>query len=294
MNIIRILPAIAVVLLTGCKIVIQVPEGGSVVSESGAYECQSGQECEIGVYDVFFDETFFAQAAPGYEFLVWRKAPSRFCGGETEPCHLSTAGFPGHDNLLAFLESDTSFYLEPVFRQTVNGEYKLEYRDSDMPRVIDKNGRVIGSFVKINEYGTSWDIQVNFKGVPETYTLSIVVTRSAPMPSDFYYTDMAYPGDTCDTEVTPLALPWDGNFEKDRVYMRSPLKLYIPDPDGHFTNSSYEKRWESATINCIRNSNSSQEGRAFPLAPTNLELQFPLVVEGTDIVIFQDHQLVIN
>ncbi len=285
--------AIVAAVLAGCKIEIQVPEGGSVASVSGAYTCQAGQHCEIGVHDVYFDETFIAQPSPGYEFLLWKKAPLRLCGGKADSCPLNTTGFPGNDNLLAFLESDTSFYLEPVFRKTVAGEYKLEYRESDRPRVIDSNGRTIGSYLGVSEYGSPWDIQVNFKGLPDNYTLSVLLTGSAPLPPDFYHADIAYFGEACEDRFNPMALTLPNRgFDKTRVYMRSPIKLYIPDPNGRTSTRSYKKFWESGSLNCGRSSTPEMRDRVHPLLPTNLELHFPLTVEGTDIVIFQDPQLV--
>lgn len=64
--------------LSGCKVQITVPEGGRVESTSGAYVCESGEACTIDVVDVFFDEIFQAQPAPGYEFVSWRQKKIRF------------------------------------------------------------------------------------------------------------------------------------------------------------------------------------------------------------------------
>ena len=47
-----------------CKLVITVPEGGTVESLSGAYSCDAGQTCTIDVVDTFFDESFTARAVP--------------------------------------------------------------------------------------------------------------------------------------------------------------------------------------------------------------------------------------
>jgi len=56
-------PALLLALLlstTGCKLRIDVPEGGRVVSESGVFSCEPGQTCDIDINDFFFDETFKA------------------------------------------------------------------------------------------------------------------------------------------------------------------------------------------------------------------------------------------
>jgi hypothetical protein len=106
--------ALTFTLLPGCRIQISVPEGGRVVSQSGAYSCESGDTCIIDVVDVFFDETFEGIPAPGYTFANWRKGTRVFCGGRKKPCHLFTTTFPGTP-LIDILESDQQFYLFPVF-----------------------------------------------------------------------------------------------------------------------------------------------------------------------------------
>jgi hypothetical protein len=100
---------------SGCKIQIDVPAGGIVVSESGKYKCDSGQTCVIDVYDALFDETFVPIPDQGFRFSAWKKRERGLCGGKDEPCWLPTTGFPGHDVLMDILESDEVFYLTPEF-----------------------------------------------------------------------------------------------------------------------------------------------------------------------------------
>ena len=57
---------------TGCKIIVSVPEGGAVVSQSGSYDCGEGESCIVEVNDVFFDETFTAQPRDGFKFTGWK------------------------------------------------------------------------------------------------------------------------------------------------------------------------------------------------------------------------------
>jgi CubicO group peptidase (beta-lactamase class C family) len=106
---------ITLLLLAGCKIQFSVPEGGSVRTESGSFECSSGQQCEIAIVDVFFDETFIAEPESGYEFLSWKKKARGFCGGKAKPCRIFTTIFANFPELLPFLVSDEIYYLEPVF-----------------------------------------------------------------------------------------------------------------------------------------------------------------------------------
>lgn len=115
MNFLRVVCGLLLaVSVSGCKVQITVPEGGRVVSESGAYVCEAGETCAIDVVDTFFDEVFFAKPATGYRFTAWRKRGASFCGGKQSPCPLSTTFFPDTP-LMQFLESDSTFFLEPVF-----------------------------------------------------------------------------------------------------------------------------------------------------------------------------------
>jgi len=102
-----------------CKIRISPSVNGQVVSDSGAYDCQAGNTCEIDVVDSFFDETFRAVGNEGYAFAAWRTRAKSLCGGLSRQCRLSTTGFPGTP-LMAFLESDDVFFLQPVFGKPNN------------------------------------------------------------------------------------------------------------------------------------------------------------------------------
>ena len=44
-----LLSLVVLFVLTGCKILIEVPPGGKVITESGSYECNSGEICEIDI-----------------------------------------------------------------------------------------------------------------------------------------------------------------------------------------------------------------------------------------------------
>ena len=112
-------------LVSSCKVRIVVPEGGSVKSSSGAYNCASGKTCNIDVVDIFFDETFTAVPASGYTFKSWKKRRKGFCGGKSKPCHLYTSGFAGNNPLMAFLESKEVFYLQPRFEKTSSSSCSL-------------------------------------------------------------------------------------------------------------------------------------------------------------------------
>lgn len=72
-------------LLMGSKIVITVPEGGSVVSSSGLIECSSGQVCIIDITDQRFVEVFTAIPDQGYHFANWADNNGALCRGSQHP-----------------------------------------------------------------------------------------------------------------------------------------------------------------------------------------------------------------
>ncbi|MBT4519621.1 MAG: hypothetical protein HOC23_06420 [Halieaceae bacterium] len=109
-----------VTLLAGCKLHIIVPVGGTVITASGIYTCLAGQVCEIDVVDLLFDETFTAVPDGGYLFDRWKKRSDGrgFCAPSStrfSPCRLYTSFYSNFPALLAFLDTEDVFYLEPVF-----------------------------------------------------------------------------------------------------------------------------------------------------------------------------------
>ena len=122
----KLVTSLLVLGLTACKISITVPEGGSVSNESGAFVCNAGATCEVEVVDLFFDETFVAQPADGYRFRQWRRQDRGLCGGSSAACRLFTSGFAGNPALLAFLDRDDVFFLDPEFESTDSGSLGSE------------------------------------------------------------------------------------------------------------------------------------------------------------------------
>jgi hypothetical protein len=107
--------ALFATILSACKLEIVVPEGGSVTSTSGGFDCSEGETCTFDVDDLSFSETFTGVGSGENRFLRWKKRKRGLCGGNTTPCELSTAPLASSPLLLAVLESDEKFYLEPVF-----------------------------------------------------------------------------------------------------------------------------------------------------------------------------------
>ena len=112
-RVIRLLAVGATVFLAACKIEVTVQEGGIVSSED--YVINAGQTVVIDVSDLFFEQTFTAQAAPGYEFSSWLRAPRHFCGNTSAPCELRTGADFASGPLASILASDQIFFLTPTF-----------------------------------------------------------------------------------------------------------------------------------------------------------------------------------
>jgi hypothetical protein len=108
------LAALLATLLSACKIVVTVPEGGKVVTEDG-FVCLAGETCIIEVTDDTFDSTFTAMPDEGYTFTVWAPKDKAFCKYRSTPCHLSTDGFAENNALMNILAGDSEFRLQPVF-----------------------------------------------------------------------------------------------------------------------------------------------------------------------------------
>lgn len=103
--------------LAGCKIAVTVPEGGRVITTSGAMECNAGRTCEIDVADTHFKETFRAVANSGWEFAGWKE--DLLCGGTKTDCTISTQNWDySNPGVRALLSDQTLVYrLNPEFRR---------------------------------------------------------------------------------------------------------------------------------------------------------------------------------
>ncbi|MCB1701399.1 MAG: DUF922 domain-containing protein [Pseudomonadales bacterium] len=73
------------ILLMGSKIIIHVPQGGSVVSSSGLFACSAGETCTIELDERHHAETFTAVADSGYEFHGWGDKAGSLCQGSRNP-----------------------------------------------------------------------------------------------------------------------------------------------------------------------------------------------------------------
>ena len=109
---------LALLVIGGCKIKLEVPEGGSVETRSGLYACAPKETCYINVDHSHFDEEFFVKSEEGYVFDKWLKGDRYFCGDRQAACSLSTLGFAQNLDLMKVLSSSQEFHLVPTFRQS--------------------------------------------------------------------------------------------------------------------------------------------------------------------------------
>ena len=173
----RVLAALCLCsLLAACRIAVEVPEGGSVESLSGAYSCQAGQVCNIRVNDVFFDETFVAVPAEGYFFKKWTRKPNAFCGDKLTDCALATTGFVGHQGLLDILESNKTFYLSPQFEkipQIMEEDISTEGKRSERKDGFTIAGKlVIRHPSNVDQVFEDADLDVRFNDDGELYSMT--------------------------------------------------------------------------------------------------------------------------
>jgi len=129
------------VLLMGSKLIIRVPEGGSVISSSGLVACAAGETCTVDVDRRNFAETFTAVAADGYTFRGWTGGDAAVCGGtlvadctELDSGPFSDFGIdaagPGSGGMLTLLpafEDHGATAASPASRFSVHSFYTTRY-----------------------------------------------------------------------------------------------------------------------------------------------------------------------
>ncbi|GAB3322739.1 hypothetical protein [Haliea atlantica] len=203
----------ATTILSGCKIQMSTSPGGTITTQSGSFTCRPNTRCPtIDVNDIHFDETFVARPQAGYEFVGWKKRHRGMCGGNRKPCRLSTAGFAGNDDLMAFLERPNEvFYLEAVFRkkpQTGSGDARncfnaaLVTADTVIVaryRSTDASGATLTTnYEQRIQAGARFNGRNTFKGSSDTR-----VTGAAPSTST---TDAYFVPDVANYRVTQVGV----------------------------------------------------------------------------------------
>lgn len=121
-------------LLAGCKLEIPVGEGGSVLSDSGSYDCAENTVCWIDISGTDFDETFVATPKSGYRFVQWQGGTDYVCADSARAiCKASNIDMAGNVTAEAIIASDKKYMLKPIFERDSAPEYVL--RDGNGDRV---------------------------------------------------------------------------------------------------------------------------------------------------------------
>jgi hypothetical protein len=112
-------------LVTGCKIAVMVPEGGSVKSSTGycfnLYSQNAGFACINRVTDTNYSESFTAIPRDGWKFVQWSGGPHFLCPELTNPtCTVTNVGLAGNAAAEAVIASDKTYYVMPIFVRTAS------------------------------------------------------------------------------------------------------------------------------------------------------------------------------
>ena len=123
--------------LSGCKVVLVTPSGGSIQSASGIYDCPARERCEIEIEaGSTFTDTFTAEAVDGKRFVRWEKGDSLLCGASSEPCELTLS-----PDLTAW---PVDIYLVPIFENDTGDDVELQNRISRIENGLEPHLQVIG------------------------------------------------------------------------------------------------------------------------------------------------------
>ena len=176
------------IFLSACKVVIEVPKGGHVTTESGAITCGTLKTCEIDIVDVFFDETFVAVPNKGMYFNGWKKRERGFAGGSYDPVQLQTHFFAGYEVLMDLLASDEIFYLTPTFSDqcTANCDVAtLKLLMSDALSFFPQAPKELSW-----PYSSNATIVAQVSGIPQPTTYAISTFSLQASGSDFTITNL--------------------------------------------------------------------------------------------------------
>ena len=224
----KLISAIALAALAGCRLEVVVPEGGRVVSESGRYDCDELFVCSGEVTDSSFEETFTALPDPGYRFVEWSGTDSTVCEGSTESCKLRMLDLPPTIRR-SLLNSDMVARLVPIFEETdapqavsVTGtigvlEETVLDSDTNNPENIFRTNNTLEEAQLLPNPGAAGGY-INEAGAGEPGN-----TQTSGDPEDFYRVD-AQAGDI----VTLYASD----------YIDADLDLYLYDEDGQQVGES--------------------------------------------------------
>ena len=183
---------VLILALASCKLRIIVPEGGRVLSESGAYECIPGKPCKIEVVDIFFSENFIPEAALGYYFRHWKGGDHTLCGDTYGSCRLTTAVFEGKPALENVLASDEVFFLRPLFAK---GSCEAGNISTE-----DVFGNILRQEGQLCEDPDT--VLPNYQGIVKSYRNDVLVSVAGYDQGRLHGTEMRYSKDGLTLEET--------------------------------------------------------------------------------------------
>lgn len=140
--------SLSCLVLQGCKLIQEIPEGGKVVSESGLYDCGENQVCEISNDGTEFSVAFTAVPNEGWRFVSWQESVSdsypSACGGSTD----NTCEFTAPPSLTVM---DIDVFLAPIFEPLiVNTDSELEVSFTQTPKARNSDGYAKFGFIADN------------------------------------------------------------------------------------------------------------------------------------------------
>jgi len=129
-------------LVTGCKLITVVVEGGDVESPAGITFCAEGNNCSILISDPNFSQSFVAVPKPGYEFVKWQAGDFFVCGDSTDP--MCTVTLNGNNLANATVASYLVAYAMPIWKDVGidtdgDGIRNEEDEDDDNDGYLDPN-----------------------------------------------------------------------------------------------------------------------------------------------------------
>ncbi len=228
---------LAALMIVSCRLKIVVPEGGSVVSQSGTYSCAAGERCIVQINDIFFNETFVAKPAQGYELTAWAKRERALCAGTSQPCKLATEAFEGSEPLMDLLESDEVFLLQPVFVKRT--DILRTFREGDVIKytgsisVQDSGGLNTAEVTALREFFNTENEADNAPVMLHQLTLRLKSNGDEFPEASFYQQDR----NGAWLDITDTA----GNFLVDQETGRFGVLSY-PSPLVPFTNEVIQFR----------------------------------------------------
>jgi len=123
---------------------IVTPVEGGVATVSAGIDCGAGQVCDVNISDVFFDETFVAEPAHGWQFAGWKTIQGGLCVAETENCRVDASEL-----------EDPSILDDPGVIQHLEPEFVVDRTTSGIALADERTVSQFGSTVELDFYRNS-------------------------------------------------------------------------------------------------------------------------------------------